>query len=460
MRRSQTTGWRSVVVGMAMAMAVACMPMAVLAADAPSLQAQVKQANDLMQEGKADEAWGVVGAALAQAEATGNPGVILPVLAMRMGLQTVRRDYPGAEATAKRAFALADQLGSPARMLSVAVALNTTTLYLIWGRPAQAEPWAQRTLAGLEAIERNGSLHQTGLGLLANVEEQLGKYALAQQHTEQEMALGAKTAQRNPARTVAMLTRLADLRSKRGDLAGAQAAWALALPLQTTLGGQDHSAGHFVALARIHRGLGQAAEARAALDRAVAAAVADGDVPAMALSTARDQMAKRQEASAKVSAWEGIGQFEREAGRLAEAEAALRRAVTMSEAMDGPGNADLPSKQVHLADVLRAQGQWAAAEVVYGAALAAMDQTAGGTAVRLPQALDGLARVRWAQGQRAEAEALLRREIDLYALHIASDHPDLVPVLQLLAEVLAATDRAPEAQAALARATAIREMQR
>ena len=456
MARSQTTWWRSVVV----CMAVACMPVAVLAADPPSLQAQVKQANDLLKDGKLDDAWVLVGQALAQAEATGNPGVILPVLTMRQGMQTMRRDYPGAEATAQRAFALADQLGSPARMMGTAVALNATSMYLIWGRPAQAEPWARRTLAGLEAIERDGSLHQTGLGLLANVEEQLGKYALAQQHTEQEMALAAKKAPRNPARTVAMLMRLADLRSKRGDLTGAQAAWAQALPLQTTLAGQDKRAADFVALARIHRGLGQPADARAALDRAVAAAVAAGDVPALVLSTSRDQMARRQEANAKVSAWQGIGRLERDEGRLPEAEAAFRRAVAMSEAMDGPGNADLPPMQVDLADVLRDRGQWAAADAVYAAALAVMDQTVGGTAPRLPQALDGLARVRWAQGQRADAEALLRRAIELHALYIASDHPQLVPALQLLAEVLTATDRGAEAQAALARATAIREMQR
>jgi tetratricopeptide (TPR) repeat protein len=132
----------------------------------------------------------------------------------------------------------------------------------------------------------------------------------------------------------------------------------------------------------------------------------------------------------------------------------------MSERIDGPGNLNQPAMQVELGDLLRARAAWAAAEEAYVSALTTLDKTPGGTAADMPAALEGLARVQWAKGERAPAEAAVRREIGLYEAYISSDHPQLAPALELLAEILAASGREGEAKPALARAAAIRKMTR
>lgn len=430
------------------------------AAESSSLQAQIGRANELMKQGKHEEALRVVDEALGQAEVQGNPAAVVPVLMLRMGLQTVQRDFPGAEASAKRAFELTDKVRASPLPTGAFIALNTTMLYLTWGRPALAEPWAQRAVAGMEKFDRNGSLHRSALGSLAIVEEAIGKYAAAQQHIEQEVALEEKLPKRNPAGLVTDLVRLGDLRGKRGDAPGAQAAYARALEFQLAQSNTEGTASAFATLARIHRALGRDVDAQAALERAYAAAGAASDVSPLAFSTAPEELAKRRLASDKLFAWRQIGRIERDRGRFAEAEAGFRRALAMSELIDGPGNLNQPSIQVELGDLLRARAAWTAAEEAYLSALATLDKTAGGTADGMPAALEGLARVRWAKGERAEAEAAVRREIGLYEAYIASDHPQLAPALELLAEILAASGRDSDAKPALARAAAIREMKR
>ena len=451
---------RALLCAAAMLTAAFLPPASAPAAETASLQAQVARANELMQAGKPEEALRVTDEALAQAEAQGNPAEIVPVLLMRLGLQTQQRDFPGAEASAKRAFELADRAHESILPTGAFIALGTTVLYFAWGRPALAEPWAQRAVAGMEKFERNGRLHQSAVGFLTIVEEEIGKYAAAQQHWEQEIAILEKLPKREPTMLAASLLRLGELRDKRGDAPGAQAAYARALEFQLARSDKERNAYALATLARTYHALGREVDAQAALERAYAAADAAGDVVPMGPSTSPEELAKRRLASDKMHAWTQIGRIERDRGRMAEAEAAFRRALAMSERMDGPGNINQPAMQVELGDLLRAHAAWAAAEEAYVSALGTLDMTPGGTAPDMPAALEGLARVRWAQGQRAEAEAAVRREIGLYEAYISSDHPQLAPALELLAEILAASGREDEAKSALARAAAIRDMKR
>lgn len=298
------------------------------------------------------------------------------------------------------------------------------------------------------------------MGFLAIVEEAIGNYAAAQQHREQVIALKEKLPKRNLASLVTDLLQLGDLRGKRGDAPGAQAAYARALEYHLARSDTERNASALATLARIHHALGREDEAQAAFERAYAAAGAAGEVAPAAPSTAPEELAKRRLASDKVFAWQQIGRIERDRGRFSEAEAAFRRALAMSELMDGPGNLNQPSMQVEMGGLLRARAAWAAAEDAYLSALGTLDKTAGGTADGMPAALEGLARVRWVKGERAESEAAVRREIGLYEAYISSDHPQLAPALELLAEILAASGREGEAKAALARTAAIREMKR
>jgi len=433
-------------------------PAPAIAEEKPSLQTQARRANELMKEGKPDEALRVADDALVQAEAQGSPAAVAPVLMLRMGIQTVQRDFPGAAASAIRGFELAEKIQGAPVPIGAFIALNATTLYLVWGRPALAEPWAQRAVAGMEKFDRNGNLHRGALGLLAAVAEAIGKYAPAQQHREQEIALEEKLPKPDPARLVGNLVRLGDLRGKRDDMPGARSTYARALEIQLARSDMERNASALATLARIQHELGHEEDAKAALARAYDAAVAAGDVMPLVPSTSPEELAKRRLASDKVLAWRQIGRVERDRGRLPEAEAAFRRVLAMSERIDGPGNLNQPAMQVELGDVLRARGSWSAAEDAYVSALSSLEKTAGGTAIDMPAALDGLARVKWAKGERAEAEAAVRREIGLYEAHISRDHPQLAPALELLSAILSASGNDGEAKTALARAAAIRKM--
>lgn len=430
------------------------------AADKVDVQQQLARASELMRSGKPAEALAATDAALAQADAEGRPGPIVAVLTMRLGLQNLQRDFPAGEASARRAFELAEQLGGPGVMIGALVALNATMLQLQWGRPAHAEPWARRAVAGAQQADRNGRLHEATLGFLGLVAEAQGHHAAAQQLVEQELALAEKQAKRNLQGEATSLMRLGDLRDQRGDAAGAREAYARALERQLARAESERSASDWARLARVYRVLGRAGETQAALDRAQAAVAAAGEAAALEASTSPEALAKRRAASEAVFAWRDIGRVERDRGRPAEAESAFRRALAMSERMDGPGNANLPAMQVELGDLLRLRTDWAGAEAVYAGTLASLDKTAGGTAAHLPEVLQGMAQVLLATGRPADAEAAVRREIRLYDGYYASDHPRLAPALDLLAEVLVADGRGDEARPLQTRAAAIREIKR
>lgn len=430
------------------------------AADAAALQQHFARANELLKAGQPQEALVQLDAALVQAEALDNPAAITAVLSMKAGLQSLQRDYPAAEASVLRAVELSGSLGSAGAPSKALVAMNATLLYLQWGRPALALPLAQRAVAAAESADRHGILHQTMVGFLANTLEATGQYGAAQQQLERAQAMAEQRNQRNPVEEVMGLMHLADLRGKRGDAAGARAAYAQALEREQARAGTERNAAGQVRLARLHQALGHEDEAQAALARARAAAEAAGDAAPMAQSTAPASLATRRAAADLVYAWREIGRLERERGRLAEAEAAVRRAIALSERLDGAGNVNLPPLQVQLGDALLARAAWSEAAELYGQALATLERTPGRTAAETPQLLEGMARVWRAKGDSAQAEAALRREIALVETYVASDHPQLASALDLLAETLPSGAGADDAQALRARAAAIRTARR
>jgi tetratricopeptide (TPR) repeat protein len=446
-----------------MAVSLAIAPAA--AADGPSLQQQLQRADELEKAGELGEALKTLESLLAQAETARDPGAFAGVLTLRiMRLQIAQSDFPAAEATAKRAFELAEGLlGQRQPMwatLSKQVAMEATTLYLRRGRPAQAELWAQREVAAAEKFDRNGDGHAGALDSLARVEKTIGKYAQAQQHLEQVIAIAGKASKRDLAREASILMRLGALRGLRGDASGAREAYGQALERELARG-DDPADAWRLQRARLLRALGREADAVAALDRAYAVAHAAADAAPMGPSTSPQELAKRRAAYAS---WRHVATIERDRGQVESAETALRRAMALSESLDIRDKPSLQlmqiGMQIELGELLRARAAWSDAEAVYAEALAGLDRNPGGTARDLPDVLEGLARSLLAKGDLKRAEAAVRREINLYETYIASDHPKLASALELLTEILVASGRGDEAKPVLARAVAIKEVKR
>lgn len=437
------------------------------AADGPSLQQQIQRSNELMNSGKPGEALETLESALAQAEAERVPGPLAATLMLQIiGLQIDQRDFPAGEVTARRAFELTERLPRQpiGASMSKQIAMQATTLYLRWGRPAQAEPWARREVAAAENFDRNGDLHAGALDSLARVEEAIGKYAQAQQHVEQAIAIAVKASKRDLASEASRLTRLGDLRGRRGDASGAREAYGQALERELARPDGSADAGRLIQRARMLRAAGREADARAEMDRAYVAARAAADAVSMPPSTSPQELAKRRTAFASLFAWRQIAFIERDRGQVESAETALRRALALSDRLEGPDKLLLQPMQtlmqIELGELLRSRAALADAEAVYTEALATLDRYPGGTAPNLPDVLDGLARVLLARGELTRAEAVVRREINLHETFIAIDHPRLASALELLAELLGASGRNDDAKPLLARAAAIREIKR
>lgn len=430
-------------------------PAPALAADLSGVQARISQATELLKQGRPADALTLVDEAVGMAETQGNAGVLTAVLGFRMGLQTAMQDFQAAEASARRGYEASERAGATATPAAAMLSLNAATMYLAWGRPAQAQVWAQRTVAGMERLDRNGGLHLSALRLQAKADEAVGHYGAAIQHLEQAAGIEKKLAPRNPEGQIVGLLQLAGLRHLRGDEAGSRAAYAQALDLQLARPDAQRDASALASLAWVHHALGQGDAAATALERAYAELAELGEVSPLSSSIDAAELAKRRQASGWVHALRQIGKLERARGRLAEAEAALRRAMALSERLDGPGNLNLPAMQVDLGDVLRERAAWPAAVEAYAGALAVMEKSSGGTASGMPEALEGLARAYRALGDNVRSEAALQREIALYDAHIAADHPRLAPALTLLSELQAAAGREAEAKASKDRAAAI-----
>lgn len=440
---------------------LSCLPPGMTAAVAGEpgkgdVAALLEQAGQLGRQGRYDEAAALAQQALQQAEAAKAEPAIVAALVLQLGLQTARFEFDAAEATGKRAYALADKVFGTRLPFTGVIAMNLANLYTFWGRPAQAEPWTRRALAAMEAIDRNGSLHGTALEMQASAERAIGQTLDARQHLEQALAIQEKQSKGRSPRLAARYVTLAELRGQLGDAAGRQAAYARALELQQARPPAELDGSDLVALARTHRALGHEADADAAFERAQAWAAAS-EAERGGAAPAPGDIAARLRAEAPLFAWREIGRYEQERGQLAAAEQALRRAIALSERLDGPDNTNLPRLQMQLAEVLQARGDAAAAEALYAGALAALDQRFGRTHADMPAALEGLARARLARGEPALALPPLERAIAYVDTWVSPRHPQLAALLDLQARALAATGRDTDAQAARERAATLQE---
>lgn len=141
-----------------------------------------------------------------------------------------------------------------------------------------------------------------------------------------------------------------------------------------------------------------------------------------------------------------LGQFLCQAGRLPEAEATLRRAVQVDEAIHGVGHASTGTSLNNLALVLRRTGQLDEAEPLYRRVLAIFEQGYGPEHIHVGGVLNNLAQVLQQTNRPTEAEPLMRRAIGIFEKEFGENHPNVAIAVNNLSRLLATAGRLEEAE--------------
>ncbi len=156
-----------------------------------------------------------------------------------------------------------------------------------------------------------------------------------------------------------------------------------------------------------------------------------------------------------------LGEVLRRQGRLAEAEAAIREALSLAGAA---GNA-LPRPWVaaalnNLAQLRVAQKRWKEAERLFEQALEAWDRSVGRDHPSYAKGLTNLGALAYYRKKYTRAEALYRQALEIDSARYGAEHPSVAVHLNNLGALLSNVRRYGEAEDALRRAVAIYERER
>jgi tetratricopeptide (TPR) repeat protein len=152
-----------------------------------------------------------------------------------------------------------------------------------------------------------------------------------------------------------------------------------------------------------------------------------------------------------------LGAHLKHLGQYAEARSLLERAVERAAAIDPPAPALLAESLASLATMLKDLGQPGAAEPYLERALDLDEKLYGGEHPAVARDLSSLAAVKKDLGNLAEAKALLERALAIDESTSGPDHPDTAKTLATLAAVEKDLGHMSEARALLERALAIDE---
>ena len=140
-----------------------------------------------------------------------------------------------------------------------------------------------------------------------------------------------------------------------------------------------------------------------------------------------------------------LGNLYLDAGRLADAEATMRRSLAITRARHGEAHPNVAGTMGNLATVLEHEGRYAEAEKLYQQALQAYERIFGPNHATTAIGLNNLANVYAAQGRNEAAAGLQERVLAIYEKAFGPDSPDVGRALNNLANSY--TDMGRTAQA-------------
>src|SRR5205823_453090 len=122
-------------------------------------------------------------------------------------------------------------------------------------------------------------------------------------------------------------------------------------------------------------------------------------------------------------------------GKYDKAEAAILRAIAISEKTIGPDNVRLADQLESLADIYVIKEEYAKAEPLYRRALKIQEKALPADHPASAVNLMGLARLHYYQGEYAKAEPLFQRALAIREKALGPDHPDVAETLNAVARL-------------------------
>ncbi len=143
--------------------------------------------------------------------------------------------------------------------------------------------------------------------------------------------------------------------------------------------------------------------------------------------------------------------------QMPEAEAALRRALSLREQHFGAEHPEVAQSLVNLAMFYRLRGNYQAAEPLYRRALEVIEKVRGPEHPELATVLNNVALFYKTRGDYAAAEPLYRRALEIREKALGAEHPDVAATVNNLAELYRTQGRYAAAEPLYQRARAIWE---
>jgi tetratricopeptide (TPR) repeat protein len=159
----------------------------------------------------------------------------------------------------------------------------------------------------------------------------------------------------------------------------------------------------------------------------------------------------------RVQAHTEVGQIERILGRLDDARATLRAATALAEDRLGPDDPDTGVALNAFGMVCKYGGWFAEGKAAYQRALAIIEHNDGPTSSNAASVWHNLGGLAFDAGDYVTAEGPARRAVEIREAALGADHPDVAADVAALAAIVAALDRANEAETLYQRALAVLE---
>ena len=317
---------------------------------------------------------------------------------------------------------------------------NLANVYQEQGKYAEAEDLNQRALAITEkALGSNHPDVAQSFHNLAMVYDFQGKYAEAAELYQRAFAIWEKALGSSHPDVANSLNSLANVYHKQGKNAKAVELYQRALAIKEKALGSSHPevAGSLNNLAIVYFEQGEYTEAAQLHQRALA-------IREKALGPSHPDVA---------GSLGNLANVYYEQGKYTEAAELYQRALAISEKAFGPSHPDVAGSLNNLANVYYEQGRYTEAAELYQRAIAIREKALGPNHPEVALILNSRAVVYREQGKYAEATELHQRALAIWAKAFGPSHPEVAHTLHYLAIVYRSAGKPDLALASSRKAT-------
>jgi tetratricopeptide (TPR) repeat protein/predicted Ser/Thr protein kinase len=450
-----------------------------------SVRERLSRVDALRAAGSYDDALAAAGEALAAAEATGWPPLVVAARLRRGHLLGLTGKYAEAGVALEDAYFQAVEVGA-LELAATATAMLVYTVGYKQARHDEGRRWWRQAEVTLNVlgVGADDLRREEPLSHFALVHDAMGAYEQAKALHERALAIREQTLGRDHPAVADSLHNLGSVFNTIGAFEQAQQCQERALAIRERAFGPDHPviAGSYNNLAAVQFSLGAYAEAGRLFRRALAVAEAahGPDHPAVAdfasnvanayymsgdygsarplyeRAIAIQEKALGPEHPGLADPLNNFGNVLDATGDHAGAKAMYERALAIREKALGPEHPFVAESLSSLASVYTATGAYAQARAYNLRALAIREKALGPEHASVGESLHNLANVDFATGAHADARARYERALAIHEKAVGPDHPDVAYHLAGLAEVALAQGEPGDALAPAERAVKVR----